>query len=484
MATDLSVVDADGHLCEPARLWEDNLPPRLREQGIRLRWNEQTGYDECLVEDRMATDRGLVGLGNAGRIVRRVRARPPLRRSESRRLRRARAREGARRGGHRRRGDVSRTRSEARRDHRIVTSRSSRARSTTTGSRTGARRLPIGSSGVGALPLQDPKRAADEARRIAGLGLKAGFARPNAYNDRPLHHPVYTPVWEALSETGLPIAFHPAGLSDMPGASRALGGLMAPGHAPRADPAHRPAADVVESHLRRRARTVPGTEGDRARVRRRLDRALDGPPRRVPRELRLGDADTVVDAARVLPTPVLDQLRSGRAHRAVAVAAHRRRSHHVGLRLPALRREVSRCGRRAARVHRGDGRSTRAPGCSVATPPRCTRCDRRLRSSSSPAEPSSTAPARRPARPTSRSANGRIAEVGRIDASAGARAHRRRRAARHARVRRHPHPLRRAAALGPDRVARVMARRHHADDRQLRLHARAEQARRRRLVAR
>ena len=82
---------------------------------------------------------------------------------------------------------------------------------------------------MGALPLQDPKRAADEARRIAQLGLKAGFARPNAYNDRPLHHRSYTPVWEALSETGLPIAFHPAGLTDMPGASRALGGLMAPG---------------------------------------------------------------------------------------------------------------------------------------------------------------------------------------------------------------------------------------------------------------
>ena len=66
MTTELSVIDADGHLCEPPRLWEDNLPARLREQGIRLRWNEQTGYDECLVEDRMATDRGLVGLGNAG----------------------------------------------------------------------------------------------------------------------------------------------------------------------------------------------------------------------------------------------------------------------------------------------------------------------------------------------------------------------------------------------------------------------------------
>ena len=29
MTTELSVVDADGHLCEPPRLWEDNLPAAL-----------------------------------------------------------------------------------------------------------------------------------------------------------------------------------------------------------------------------------------------------------------------------------------------------------------------------------------------------------------------------------------------------------------------------------------------------------------------
>src|SRR5581483_9582320 len=60
------VVDADGHVCEPADLWERELPASMRDRGIRLRWNDQTGYDECWVEDRMATDRGLVGLGNAG----------------------------------------------------------------------------------------------------------------------------------------------------------------------------------------------------------------------------------------------------------------------------------------------------------------------------------------------------------------------------------------------------------------------------------
>lgn len=222
------VVDADGHLCEPPRLWEDNLPARLREHGIRLRWNEQTGYDECLVEDRMATDRGLVGLGNAGESF-----------------------DDFGRGRHYE--DLNPAGFDAHERVKVLDAEGIdiAVMYPGLGLKLGAiqdpdlavesckvyndwlaewcAQAPDRLAGVGALPLQDPERAADEARRIAGLGLKAGFARPNAYNDRPLHHRKYTPVWEALSETGLPIAFHPAGLTDMPGASRALGGLMAPG---------------------------------------------------------------------------------------------------------------------------------------------------------------------------------------------------------------------------------------------------------------
>src|SRR5207244_11467025 len=75
--------------------------------------------------------------------------------------------------------------------------------------------------------------AGSEARGRRGAphlpaGIEGRFRATECVH-RPLHHPAYTPVWEALAETGLPIAFHPAGLSDMPGASRALGGLMAPG---------------------------------------------------------------------------------------------------------------------------------------------------------------------------------------------------------------------------------------------------------------
>src|SRR5580765_4336445 len=60
------VVDADGHVCEPADLWERNLPARFRDRALRLRWNAGSGYDEAWVEDWLITDRGLVGLGNAG----------------------------------------------------------------------------------------------------------------------------------------------------------------------------------------------------------------------------------------------------------------------------------------------------------------------------------------------------------------------------------------------------------------------------------
>ena len=38
-----------------------------------------------------------------------------------------------------------------------------------------------------------------------------------------------TPVYDALEEAGIPLALHGAGLTDMPGASRYLGRLMAPG---------------------------------------------------------------------------------------------------------------------------------------------------------------------------------------------------------------------------------------------------------------
>ncbi len=80
--------------------------------------------------------------------------------------------------------------------------------------------------------------------------------------------------------------------------------------------------------------------------------------------------------------------------------------------------------------------------------------------------------------------DGRVVAVGRLGDAGGDRDHRRRRVRGGAGLRRHPHPLRRAAALRADRVAVVVARRHDRDHRQLRLLAVPCTPRRRRVVVR
>jgi uncharacterized protein len=222
------VVDADGHVCEPADLWERNLPSHLRDQGIRLRWNESTGYDECLVEDHMATDRGLVGLGNAGESYvdwgkgRHYEDLNPAGFDPHERVKVLDAEGidlsvmypglGLKLGGIL---DPDLAVWSCRVYNDWIAEWCAAA--------------PDRLRGVGALPMQDPDEAANEAHRIRDLGLIGTFVRPNAYLDRPFHHRVYTPVWEALEETQLPLGLHIAGMPDMPGASRQLLHLMAPG---------------------------------------------------------------------------------------------------------------------------------------------------------------------------------------------------------------------------------------------------------------
>jgi predicted TIM-barrel fold metal-dependent hydrolase len=222
------IVDADGHVCEPADLWEANLPSHLAEHGIRLRWNEATGFDECFVEDRIATDRGLVGLGNAGESFVDF-------------------------GKGRHYEDLNPAGFDPRERVKVLDSEGIdiSVMYPGMGLKLGGivdpelavwsckvfndwiaewcAAAPDRLKGVGALPMQDPVEAAREVQRIRELGLVGTFCRPNAYNNRPFHDPVYTPVWEALEESTLPLGLHIAGLPDMPGASKAMLHLMAPG---------------------------------------------------------------------------------------------------------------------------------------------------------------------------------------------------------------------------------------------------------------
>jgi predicted TIM-barrel fold metal-dependent hydrolase len=223
------VVDGDGHVCEPADLWTRRLPAHLRERAIRLRWNADTGFDEAYVEDRLITDRGLVGLGNAG--------------SSFAELGRGTHYEDISRAGFDPRERLGVLDAEgidvavlypglglslgAIEDRELAVA-SCRVYNDWISEFCSADRRRL--YGAAALPLQDPSAAAVEARRaVRELGLRAAFARPNPHLGRPLHDPAYTPVWEALEELGVPIAFHPAGLWDMPGTSQSMAHLMAAG---------------------------------------------------------------------------------------------------------------------------------------------------------------------------------------------------------------------------------------------------------------
>lgn len=84
--------------------------------------------------------------------------------------------------------------------------------------------------GVGALPMQDPAGAAEEARRcVERLGFRGVFVRPNAYHERHLHDPAFDVVWAELQDLGAPVGIHPGGTGEIWGAAQVYGrrfGLM------------------------------------------------------------------------------------------------------------------------------------------------------------------------------------------------------------------------------------------------------------------
>jgi predicted TIM-barrel fold metal-dependent hydrolase len=224
------VVDADGHVCEPPHLWERGLPARLRDRALRLRWNAETGYDEAWVEDWLITDRGLVGLGNAG--------------TPFTDLGRGRRYEDGNRAGFDPAARVAVLDAEgidvavlygglalslpAIHDPEVAVWHC-RVYNDWVAEFCAA--APGRLFAAAAIPLQDPEAAVAEAVRAHALGLRAAFTRPNPLNPhgRAVHDPAHERVWSALEELGMPLAFHPAGLWDMPGTSRSMAPMMAPG---------------------------------------------------------------------------------------------------------------------------------------------------------------------------------------------------------------------------------------------------------------
>jgi predicted TIM-barrel fold metal-dependent hydrolase len=64
--------------------------------------------------------------------------------------------------------------------------------------------------------FHDPGQAAIEARRaVHELGAVAVIGNPNPINGRHVHDAAFEPLWDAIEELGVPIGFHPTGISSL-----------------------------------------------------------------------------------------------------------------------------------------------------------------------------------------------------------------------------------------------------------------------------
>lgn len=63
--------------------------------------------------------------------------------------------------------------------------------------------------GAAAIPIQDPKAAAQELKRaVEELGFVAGFVRPNPCNGKVLSDPSHDVIWQMAQDLNVPIGIH------------------------------------------------------------------------------------------------------------------------------------------------------------------------------------------------------------------------------------------------------------------------------------
>jgi len=218
MARSYNVVDADGHILEPLNLWTDYIDPTYRDRAPRLIKNNngamQLQIDSALLG---SAERGLGAIGAIG------------------------ARDGhviadgfeynqGRAGGfdpHKRIPDMDLDGIDA---AFLYPSIGLFVGGITDPGLAGAtcraynrwladycKPYPDRLFGVAMLPMQDVDQAIKEmtfARKE--LGFRSGFLRPNPYNNRLIHDPVYEPFWNAAEELDFAIGFHEGAAPGMP----------------------------------------------------------------------------------------------------------------------------------------------------------------------------------------------------------------------------------------------------------------------------
>ena len=70
--------------------------------------------------------------------------------------------------------------------------------------------------GLAALPVQDPKAAVEEFKRVLKLGYKGVVIPSNAPAGTRYFDEIYDPIWEMAQESGTPISMHVACFSETP----------------------------------------------------------------------------------------------------------------------------------------------------------------------------------------------------------------------------------------------------------------------------
>jgi len=218
----MKTIDADGHVIEPADLWERELPASLRTRGFSVRWNRDSQQEEVYVDGRLLLPWGIVGVGLAGRPfddvgkgVRYSELMPggfdPKRRLIDM------GSEGI---------DVAVLYPsiglflEAIEDPALG---EACCRVYNDWLADYCRTAPERLIGIAAIPMQDVSAAVRELQRAkTSLGMHGAFVRPNPCNGRALHDPYFDRFWAAAAEMGMPIGLHPSGAGDLPGALQGL----------------------------------------------------------------------------------------------------------------------------------------------------------------------------------------------------------------------------------------------------------------------
>jgi uncharacterized protein len=218
MARQYNCVDADGHILEPLDLWQKYMDPAFRDRAPRI-IKGNNGKEQLIVDEHRVGD-GNLGIGRIGAVG----ARQGVVEADTM------AYKDGKPGGfdpHARIPDMDADGIDAAFLYPSLGLFSGAIHDPELAAATcrGYNRwladycspYPDRLFGVAMLPMQDVEMAIQEmtfARKE--LGMKGGFLRPNPYNDRLIHDPVYEPFWSAAEDLDFSIGFHEGASAGMP----------------------------------------------------------------------------------------------------------------------------------------------------------------------------------------------------------------------------------------------------------------------------